>query len=82
MQAQDNITNLPLANGWGEKHRFYVKWKYIEAKVSFFYFLYFYIHLELKKGCTIVSIKGYLFELGGLGYILSLTDQTDSNKIK
>lgn len=35
MQAQDNITNLALANGWGEKHRFYVKWKYIEAKVPF-----------------------------------------------
>lgn len=26
--------NLPLANGWGEKHRLFVKWKYIEAKVS------------------------------------------------
>lgn len=25
--------NLPLTNGWGEKHRFFVKWKYIEAKV-------------------------------------------------
>ncbi|KAL2325347.1 hypothetical protein Fmac_024405 [Flemingia macrophylla] len=31
-QAQDNIMNLPLANGWGEKHRLFVKWKYIEAK--------------------------------------------------
>ena len=33
LQAQDNIMNLPLANGWGEKHRLFVKWKYIEAKV-------------------------------------------------
>ncbi|CAL5445343.1 unnamed protein product [Camellia sinensis] len=31
-QAQDNIMNLPLSNGWGEKHRLFVKWKYIEAK--------------------------------------------------
>ncbi|CAK9168923.1 unnamed protein product [Ilex paraguariensis] len=31
-QAQDNITNLPLANCWGEKHQLFVKWKYIEAK--------------------------------------------------
>jgi hypothetical protein len=35
-QAQDNIMNLPLANGWGEKHRLYVKWKYIESKVCVF----------------------------------------------
>ncbi|KAB2626376.1 hypothetical protein D8674_018036 [Pyrus ussuriensis x Pyrus communis] len=33
-QAQDNIMNLPLLNGWGEKHRLFVKWKYVEAKVS------------------------------------------------
>ncbi|CAN1266667.1 hypothetical protein LINPERPRIM_LOCUS12633 [Linum perenne] len=32
-QAQDNITNLPLSNGWGEKHRLYIKWKYVEARV-------------------------------------------------
>ena len=32
-QAQDNLMNLPLANGWGEKHRLFVKWKYVEAKV-------------------------------------------------
>lgn len=25
--------NLPLLNGWGEKHRLFVKWKYVEAKV-------------------------------------------------
>ena len=26
--------NLPLTNGWGEKHKLFVKWKYVEAKVS------------------------------------------------
>ncbi|KAK9008655.1 hypothetical protein V6N11_075541 [Hibiscus sabdariffa] len=31
-QAQDNIMNLPLSNGWGEKHRHFIKWKYVEAK--------------------------------------------------
>lgn len=33
VQAQDNIMNLPLANGWGDKHRGFVKWKYVESKV-------------------------------------------------
>ncbi|XP_071698038.1 uncharacterized protein [Rutidosis leptorrhynchoides] len=47
-QAQDNITNLPLANGWGEKHRFYVKWKYIEAKAG----AYYYHGLILDEGNT------------------------------
>ncbi|KAD7477318.1 hypothetical protein E3N88_00454 [Mikania micrantha] len=47
-QAQDNITNLPLANGWGEKHRFYVKWKYIEAKVYFTFYVCIY-SLNSKK---------------------------------
>ncbi|KVI07874.1 BRO1 domain-containing protein [Cynara cardunculus var. scolymus] len=47
-QAQDNITNLPLANGWGEKHRFYIKWKYIEAKAG----AYYYHGLILDEGNT------------------------------
>ncbi|KAI3776328.1 hypothetical protein L1987_46104 [Smallanthus sonchifolius] len=47
-QAQDNITNLPLANGWGEKHRLYVKWKYIEAKAA----AYYYHGLILDEGNT------------------------------
>ncbi|KAI3797671.1 hypothetical protein L1987_32932 [Smallanthus sonchifolius] len=47
-QAQDNITNLPLANGWGEKHWFYVKWKYIEAKAA----AYYYHGLILDEGNT------------------------------
>ncbi|XP_076905614.1 uncharacterized protein LOC143561406 [Bidens hawaiensis] len=47
-QAQDNITNLPLANGWGEKHRLYIKWKYIEAKAA----AYYYHGLILDEGNT------------------------------
>ncbi|KAL3642249.1 hypothetical protein CASFOL_013064 [Castilleja foliolosa] len=47
-QAQDNITNLPLANGWGEKHRLFVKWKYIESKAA----AYYYHGLILDEGNT------------------------------
>ncbi|KAF3438410.1 hypothetical protein FNV43_RR21172 [Rhamnella rubrinervis] len=47
-QAQDNIMNLPLANGWGEKHRPYVKWKYVEAKAA----AYYYHGLILDEGNT------------------------------
>ncbi|KAL6997294.1 hypothetical protein U1Q18_007420 [Sarracenia purpurea var. burkii] len=47
-QAQDNITNLPLSNGWGEKHRLFVKWKYIEAKAA----AYYYHGLILDEGNT------------------------------
>lgn len=47
-QAQDNIMNLPLANGWGEKHRLYVKWKYLEAKAA----AYYYHGLILDEGNT------------------------------
>ncbi|KAK4426967.1 hypothetical protein Salat_1465500 [Sesamum alatum] len=47
-QAQDNIMNLPLTNGWGEKHRLFVKWKYIEAKAA----AYYYHGLILDEGNT------------------------------
>lgn len=47
-QAQDNIMNLPLSNGWGEKHRLFVKWKYIEAKAG----AYYYHGLILDEGNT------------------------------
>ncbi|XP_062116988.1 uncharacterized protein LOC133830895 [Humulus lupulus] len=47
-QAQDNIMNLPLSNGWGEKHRLYVKWKYVEAKAG----AYYYHGLILDEGNT------------------------------
>ncbi|KAL0356443.1 UNVERIFIED_CONTAM: hypothetical protein Sradi_4091200 [Sesamum radiatum] len=47
-QAQDNIMNLPLANGWGEKHRLFVKWKYIESKAA----AYYYHGLILDEGNT------------------------------
>lgn len=47
-QAQDNIMNLPLSNGWGEKHRLFVKWKYLEAKAG----AYYYHGLILDEGNT------------------------------
>ncbi|KAG5059617.1 hypothetical protein JHK87_000646 [Glycine soja] len=47
-QAQDNIMNLPLDNGWGEKHCLFVKWKYVEAKAA----TYYYHGLILDEGNT------------------------------
>ncbi|KAH7850975.1 hypothetical protein Vadar_005386 [Vaccinium darrowii] len=47
-QAQDNMTNLPLSNGWGEKHRLFVKWKYLEAMAA----AYYYHGLILDEGNT------------------------------
>lgn len=47
-QAQDNLMNLPLTNGWAEKHRLYVKWKYNEAKAA----AYYYHGLILDEGNT------------------------------
>ncbi|XP_020221801.1 uncharacterized protein LOC109804396 [Cajanus cajan] len=47
-QAQDNIMNLPLTNGWGEKHCLFVKWKYVEAKAA----AYYYHGLILDEGNT------------------------------
>ncbi|RDY03230.1 hypothetical protein CR513_13201, partial [Mucuna pruriens] len=47
-QAQDNIMNLPLANGWGEKHCLFVKWKYVESKAA----AYYYHGLILDEGNT------------------------------
>lgn len=47
-QAQDNIMNFPLTNGWGEKHQLFIKWKYIEAKAA----AYYYHGLILDEGNT------------------------------
>ncbi|KAL5982948.1 hypothetical protein ACLOJK_017028 [Asimina triloba] len=47
-QAQENVRNLPLTNGWGEKHRLYVKWKHEEAKAA----AYYYHGLILDEGNT------------------------------
>lgn len=47
-QAEENLTNLPLSNGWGEKHQHYVKWKHIEAKAA----AYYYHGLILDEGNT------------------------------
>ncbi|XP_047086970.1 uncharacterized protein LOC124698524 isoform X2 [Lolium rigidum] len=32
-QAHESIADLPLLDGWGEKHRLFIKWKHMEAKV-------------------------------------------------
>ncbi|RWR90378.1 Interleukin-3 receptor class 2 subunit beta [Cinnamomum micranthum f. kanehirae] len=37
-QAHESIMNLRLANGWGEKHLLFVKWKYTEANAAAYYF--------------------------------------------
>ncbi|PIN24847.1 hypothetical protein CDL12_02428 [Handroanthus impetiginosus] len=47
-QARDKIMNLPLANGWGKKHRLFLKWKYMEAKAA----AYYYHGLILDEGNT------------------------------
>lgn len=47
-QAHDNITNIQLANGWGEKHKLFVKWKYSEARAA----AYYYHGLILDEGNT------------------------------
>ncbi|KAL4612631.1 hypothetical protein ACB092_08G214700 [Castanea dentata] len=47
-QAQENIVNLPLANRWGQKHKFFVKWKHNEAKAA----AYYYHGLILDEGNT------------------------------
>ncbi|GAB2247706.1 hypothetical protein Droror1_Dr00007588 [Drosera rotundifolia] len=47
-QAQDSIMNVPLGNGWGEKHQLFIKWKYVEAKAA----AYYYHGLILDEGDT------------------------------
>ncbi|XVF67056.1 hypothetical protein PTKIN_Ptkin10aG0090300 [Pterospermum kingtungense] len=47
-QAQGYIMDLPLANGWGEKHKLFIKWKQVEAKA-----IAYYLHgLILEEGNT------------------------------
>ncbi|XWS63259.1 hypothetical protein CRYUN_Cryun06bG0079800 [Craigia yunnanensis] len=51
-QAQEYIMDLPLANGWGEKHKFFIQWKHVEAKA-----VAYYIHgLILEEGNTSAEI--------------------------
>ncbi|PAN39213.1 hypothetical protein PAHAL_7G228200 [Panicum hallii] len=37
-QVQESIPDLPDSDGWGKKHRLFVKWKYVEAKAAAYYF--------------------------------------------
>ncbi|XVE49685.1 hypothetical protein DITRI_Ditri01bG0101100 [Diplodiscus trichospermus] len=51
-QAQEYIMDLPLANGWGEKHKLFVQWKHVEAKA-----VAYYLHgLILEEGNTSAEI--------------------------
>ncbi|XP_020241938.1 uncharacterized protein LOC109820215 isoform X2 [Asparagus officinalis] len=47
-QAQDSITRLPISDGWAEKHRAFIKWKYVEAKAA----AYYYHGMILDEGNT------------------------------
>ncbi|KAK3155724.1 hypothetical protein QOZ80_2BG0206770 [Eleusine coracana subsp. coracana] len=47
-QAHEIMEDLPLIDGWGEKHKLFVKWKYIEAKAA----AYYYHGLILDEGNT------------------------------
>jgi hypothetical protein len=33
-QVQESIPEIPVSDGWWRKHLLFVKWKYVEAKVS------------------------------------------------
>ncbi|KAL6912303.1 hypothetical protein ACP4OV_001108 [Aristida adscensionis] len=47
-QAHESMDDLALIDGWGEKHKLFVKWKYIEAKAA----AYYYHGLILDEGNT------------------------------
>lgn len=51
-QAEEYIKELPVANGWGEKHKLFIQWKHIEAKA-----IAYYLHgLILEEGNTSAGI--------------------------
>lgn len=37
-QAHESLADLPLLDGWGEKHGLFVKWKHMEAKAAAYYY--------------------------------------------
>ncbi|XP_073011866.1 uncharacterized protein [Typha latifolia] len=47
-QAMDSIAKVSITDGWVEKHRLFVKWKYVEAKAA----AYYYHGLILDEGNT------------------------------
>ncbi|KAE8668291.1 Endosomal targeting BRO1-like domain-containing protein isoform 2 [Hibiscus syriacus] len=59
-QAHEFIKDLPLANRWGEKHKFFVQWKHIEAKA-----VAYYLHgLILEEGNTSADIAVAAIQAG------------------
>ncbi|PKA56022.1 hypothetical protein AXF42_Ash014695 [Apostasia shenzhenica] len=47
-QAEECILKVSFTSGWGEKHRLFIKWKYVEAKAA----AYYYHGLVLDEGNT------------------------------
>ncbi|XP_057517225.1 uncharacterized protein LOC130798310 isoform X1 [Amaranthus tricolor] len=59
-QAQDNIMNLPLSNGWGEKHQLFIKYKYVEAKGAAYYYhglILDEVNTEKSHGMAIAALQ-------------------------
>ena len=62
-QVQESIPDLPGSDGWGKKHRLFVKWKYAEAKVHnlgcyiVFLSLTIFLFFPPLKSQILVSIK-------------------------
>uniref|UniRef100_A0A453Q620 BRO1 domain-containing protein n=1 Tax=Aegilops tauschii subsp. strangulata TaxID=200361 RepID=A0A453Q620_AEGTS len=48
-QAHESIADIPLLDGWGEKHRLFVKWKHMEAKVYMQQALFMSLNSETIK---------------------------------
>lgn len=75
IQAQENIMNLPLTNGWGGKHQLFVKWKYAEAKVHWFaanacFHIFFYINSIKSCVLTFLILFPLLWTLQTIIYLV------------
>ncbi|KDP40468.1 hypothetical protein JCGZ_24467 [Jatropha curcas] len=55
-QAQESIVDLPLANGWGEKHKLFIQWKYAEAKAAAYYYHGLIIEEGITEGSTEMAV--------------------------
>lgn len=66
--------NLPLLNGWGEKHRLFVKWKYVEAKVRCNFLCVFAFALI----AILISFSEFLFDYkDSISQILIVREKND-----
>ncbi|XP_074294534.1 uncharacterized protein LOC141622395 isoform X2 [Silene latifolia] len=84
-QAQDNIMNLPLTNGWGEKHQLFIKWKYMEAKAAAYYYHGVILdegNTEKSHGMAIASLQAadeYLKECKKAGEAFNMAPPQSRN---